>query len=266
MWTFASLHLIFLLIWGLNFQRMPISETWGLERRLARTDELQAIGAQIVNGINQNYAAASENQDWAGVSRLPLTLQRLNQVIEISFNNTAALGPASQGGLSAPKNLRFSRLASYFGLSGIYMPFSGEPTFNEEAPASELPFIIANQKAHQRGFAREDEANFVAYVICTSSSDPYVRYSGYLHAVKVLDAIERAGVGRYKDSIGPGPSADMDARRGFWGQMKNPDTDIVMTQLINTYLRINRVQRGVDNYNEDIPLIISYYLTSPNRE
>jgi hypothetical protein len=245
---------------------MPIDETWGLDRRPARTDELQAIGAQIVNGINQNYAAASENQDWAGVSRLPLTIQRLNQVIETSFNNTAALGAASQGGLSTPKNLRLSRMASYFGLGGVYMPFSGEPTYNEEVPASELPFVIANQKAHQRGFAREDEANFVAYVICTSASDPYVRYSGYMHAVKVLDVIERSGVGRYKDLIGPGPSADMDARRGFWGTMKSPDADIVMTQLINAYLRLNRVRRGVDNYYEDIPLIVSYHLRYPNRE
>jgi hypothetical protein len=266
LWTFASLHLIFLIVWGLNFQRMQIPDSWGMDRRPARTDELQAIGSRITSGINGNYAAASENQDWAGTSRLPLTLQRLNQVLENSFNSLAIIGSASQGGLGVPKPIRFSRLTSYLGISGVYMPFTGEPTYNEEIPASELPFVIANQKAHQRGFAREDEANFVAYVICTRASDPYVRYSGYLHAVKVLDTIERAGVGRYKDLIGPGPSADLELSRQFWGTMRNPEMSVLTTQLISSYLRLNRVTRGIENYDEDIPLIIAYYLKYPNSE
>ncbi|MCI0339349.1 MAG: DUF3810 domain-containing protein [Acidobacteria bacterium] len=266
LWSFAVLYFIFLMFWGLNFQRMPIADTWGLERRPARSDELQAIGARIVDGINRNYRDASEGQDWARSSTLPVTRQRLNQALETSFQNTTLLQEASQGGLGIPKSLYFTRMAGYMGYSGIYMPFTGEPTINDTIPPAELPFAMANQKAHQRGFAREDEANFVAYVICTNADDPYVRYSGYLHGVKVLDVIERAGISGLKGSIGPGPSADLDASRQFWATVKNPDISSMSTQLLSAYLRLNRVRSGVANYDEDIPLIIGFYLKNSGRE
>jgi hypothetical protein len=266
LWTFATLHAIFLILWGLNFQRTPIADTWALDRRPARSDELQSVAARIVDGINRNFLTASEGQDWGSTSRLPLTYQRLNQALETSFGNAALLGPASQGGLTVPKELRLSRVTSYLGVSGIFLPFTGEPTFNVEIPAHELPFVIANQKAHQRGYAREDEANLVAYVVCTNSSEAYIRYSGYLHAVKVLEIIERAGVGRYRDSISRGPSGDLEYSRRFWGAMKYPEANQLATQAISAYLRLNRVTRGVENYDEDIPLIIAYHLKYPNRQ
>jgi hypothetical protein len=215
-WTFSLVYLIFLLIWGLNFRRLPIAEAWDLDVRPTNSGELQAIGARIVEGINQNYKAASEGQNWARASALPLTRQRLNQVIEDSFQKTDSLQEASRGGLGPPKPLYLSRLMGILGFSGIYLPFTAEPAINELIPPAELPFAIANQKAHQRGYAREDEANFVAYVICINAEDP-------------------------------------DVRR-------------VSSRVVQAYLRFNGVTGGIDNYNQDVPLIIGYYLKNFRRE
>jgi hypothetical protein len=168
-WVFGLVYFVFLLFWGLNFQRLPIAETWDLEIRPTNSGELQAIGARIVDGINQNYKAASEGQEWTRTSTLPLTRQRLYQVIEDSFQKTDSLQEASQGGLGPPKPFYLSRLLTALGFSGIYVPFTGEPSINELIPPAELPFAIANQKAHQRGYAREDEANFIAYVVCINA-------------------------------------------------------------------------------------------------
>ena len=77
---------------------------------------------------------------------------------------------------------------SRLGLSGFYMPFTGEPNFNDAQPDFDLPYVIAHEKAHQRGFAREDEANFIAFLVCVNSTDPYLRYSGYLNALRVVGA------------------------------------------------------------------------------
>ena len=40
--------------------------------------------------------------------------------------------------------------------------------------------------AHQRGIAREDEANFIAFLVCMASDDPYIRYSGYLEVYEYV--------------------------------------------------------------------------------
>jgi hypothetical protein len=265
-WIFGLVYLIFLLLWGLNFQRLPIADTWDLEIRPTNSGELQAIGARIVEGINQNYKAASEGQNWSRASALPLERQRLYQVIEDSFQKTELLQEASQGGLGPPKPFYLSQLLSALGFTGIYVPFTGEPSINEMIPPAELPFAIANQKAHQRGYAREDEANFIAYVVCINADEPYVRYSGYLHGVKVLGEIEHADAGRYRDMVAPGPSADLDASRQFWEGGRNLHLRRGASKVVQAYLRLNGVADGIDSYDQDVPLIIGYYLRNFRRE
>jgi uncharacterized protein DUF3810 len=265
-WTFGIVYLIFLLFWGLNFQRQPIAETWDLQIRPTNSGELQAIGARIVDGINQNYKDASAGQNWARESALPLTRPRLNEIIENSFQKTELLQEASHGGLGQPKPFYLSNMLGLLGFSGIYVPFTGEPCINELITPAELPFAIANQKAHQRGYAREDEANFIAYVVCINAEDPYVRYSGFLHGVKVLGAIERADAGRYRDLVAPGPSADLDAKVQFWSGFRGPDTRGISNKLVQAYLRLNGISDGIESYDRDIPLIIGYYLKNFRKE
>jgi len=250
----------------LNYQRQPIAETWGLDFRPTNSGELQAIGARIVEGINQNYKEASQGQNWAKASTLPLTHERLNQVIENAFQKTDLLQEASRGGLGQPKPFYLSHMLRILGLSGIYVPFTGEPSINETIPPAELPFVTANQKAHQRGFAREDEANFIAYVVCINAEDPYVRYSGFLHGVRVLGVIEHADAGRYRDSVAPGPSADLDASAQFWGEFSGPDFRSISARVMQAYLRLNGVSEGIESYQNDIPLIIGYYLKNFRKE
>lgn len=263
-WTASFLWVVLLLMWGLNYERLPISDTWRLETRPARSDELQNMGAKIANGINTNYIAATGGRSLGVASSSPLTVQDLNQVIEEAFQRTAMLAEASQGGFGRPKPLYLSRLASYLDITGLYMPFTGEVAYNQELPAAQLPFVIAHHKAHQRGYAREDEANLVAYIVCTTSSHAFVRYSGYLHAVKLLNVIERSGLPSSKSTIGPGPSGDLDSISRFWEGMKSPYVSDLGIRLLNIHLRINRIRTGVANYDEDIPLIIGYYLRYPS--
>ncbi len=260
LWTSSVLFILFLLLWGLNYQRMHIADTVGLERPLTRTDELQNVGARILNGINSNYDLALREQDMSNPSRMPYTHQVLLRNLENAFQKTAMIGNSSQGGVGIPKPLLLSRLASWLGMTGIYMPYTGEATYNIEVPTSQLPFVIAHQKAHQRGYAREDEANFVAYVVCTTADDPYLRYTGYLHAVKVLYALEQAGIGRYTETIGPGPSADLDQQTRFWNAVKNPTFSRLTSEVVNAHLRANRVGRGHKNFNDDTGLIVSYLI------
>jgi hypothetical protein len=68
------------------------------------------------------------------------------------------------------------------GISGIFIPFTGEPHYDAHQPASSLPFTLAHEMAHQRGFAFESEANFVAAVVCLRSDHPYIRHSGWAGA------------------------------------------------------------------------------------
>jgi hypothetical protein len=129
--------------------------------------------------------------------------------------------------------------------------------------------VIAHHKAHQRGYAKEDEANFIGYVVCINSTEPYVRYSGYLYGLKVLEVLSKGNVDRYNDllsRVNDGPRTDLRARSEFWEETKSPTLSAISRRIFSAYLRVNRVHGGVKNFDEDVPLIIGYYLKFPQRQ
>jgi len=61
---------------------------------------------------------------------------------------------------------------SYLGIGGVYFPFTGEANVNISMPHTSIPFTACHEMAHQIGFAREDEANFIAYIACKNHPSP----------------------------------------------------------------------------------------------
>jgi hypothetical protein len=107
---------------------------------------------------------------------------------------------------------------TWLSVAGFYSPFTAETDFNREQPAWDLPFSMAHEKAHQRGYAREDEASLIGFLACIDASDPFVRYSGYLHSLKVLTALRGIAPGLYGEtvrSLAGGPRADLVASAAF---------------------------------------------------
>ncbi len=92
--------------------------------------------------------------------------------------STRSCGARSTGG----KPVQLSHWWSYTGITGMYFPFFAEANVNIDVPDSGIPATAAHELAHTRGFAREDECNFLAYLACIHHSSGDVRYSGYLSA------------------------------------------------------------------------------------
>jgi Protein of unknown function (DUF3810) len=263
LWAAGVVGLAFSLLWGLNYQRQPLAQSLDLAPQRVKSDELAAICRTIIAEINRNYEASYAGDTQDAPTRLPLNRVELYAVLAAAYERqTPLLGGAAGSGFGPPKPIYFSRLLSRFSIAGIYNPFTGEPNFNTEQPDCDLPFAIAHEMAHQRGYAREDEADFIAFLVCINSSHPYVRYSGYLHAMNVLGLLARVAPRRYNEviiALAPGARADLERANSFWlrneGQLSQATYKVT-----NVYLRVNQVKAGLKNYNEVVALIISYYL------
>jgi len=263
-WISGSAMLLFLLIWGLNYQREPLAGKLGFTGRNASDEQLKAISENIVNGVNSNYGASHPSD---GVDGRPPGRDQIFELIESAYQHEPLLVDAGSG-YGPPKPIYFSGLLSRLGLSGFYMPFTGEPNFNHAQPDFDLPYVIAHEKAHQRGFAREDEANFIAFLVCVNSTHPYVRYSGYLNALKVAGAFVGSDPAFYEtlfERIGDGPRKDLRARAAFWARTEGP-ARAVANRVNNSYLKANRIGSGTRSYSEDIALIVGYYLMRTNND
>lgn len=102
-----------------------------------------------------------------------------------------ALLPGNISGKKAPginsfKPSLFKNIMSYTGILGYYNPFTAESQFNSQLPNTFIPFTSAHESSHQLGFAREQEANFVGYLIGINSKNLDLRYSTEYFTLKSL--------------------------------------------------------------------------------
>jgi hypothetical protein len=259
LWCASAFAFVFMLVFGLNYQRPPLVEMLGYDQKHANAEELDAMTRAIVEGVNRNYDEAH-----ATGYTTPDT-PRVVEILRESYAREAELSSFAFGGFGPPKAVYFSGALTRFGISGIYFPFTGEPNFNADAPDFERPFSIAHEMAHQRGFARESEANFVAFLVCTHASDPFVRYSGYRQGFGVafeLYKLDPAKARAILNELGAGYREDSRRSAQFWAAARGRAGALGM-RLNDLYLKANRVKSGTKNYGEVTALLIGYYLKSP---
>jgi hypothetical protein len=116
--------------------------------------------------------------------------------------------------------------------------------------------------AHQRGVARESEANFVAFLVCVNSRDPFVRYSGYRNGLGVLSELARLEpekARRLVRQLDPGYAEDSRRAALFWAKAAGA-AGALSNRINDLYLRANRVKSGVNDYSGSTALIIGRYL------
>lgn len=265
--------LIFLCLWGFNYGRQPLAINLSIDRRALDINELEFVTRMMITETNNNYQDAREynskplsTKRWGGInsaSVLTMSHAELNQFIENSYRTKKLPGDSIKV-IGMPKPVYFSPFMTRMGITGIYMPFTGEANYNNDQPACELPYTIAHEKAHQRGYALEDEANFLAFLVCIHADHPYVRYSGYMMAtIQLLNQLEAVAPERYNSvasQLTSGPQADLTAMYNFWSQYQGTLMEISQ-KVNNSYLKANHVDSGVQNYDQVVDLIVGYYYT-----
>lgn len=89
-------------------------------------------------------------------------------------------------GINSFKPSIYKKILSYTGILGYYNPFTAEAQYNPELPNTFIPFTLAHESAHQLGFAREQEANFIGYLLGVNSKNPDIKYSTEYFVLKSL--------------------------------------------------------------------------------
>ena len=91
---------------------------------------------------------------------------------------------------------------AYTHITGVYTFMTGEMNVCTAFPDFSTVFTAAHEMAHARGIARENEANFVAFLVCEASDDPYVRYAGYMNLLQyVMNALYKTDRALYKTAF-----------------------------------------------------------------
>ena len=169
--------------------------------------------------------------------------------------------PIFEGELTVVKSVHFSEALSSAGIAGMFMPYTSEANVNVDQPALLLLSSAAHEMAHQLGFAREDEANFIAYLACTYSQDASTQYSGIMLAlINCANRLYREDPDLYYElysSFSEQIQRDINAYNKYWLSFEGPLED-TMGQVNDSYLKFNQ-QGDSRSYNEMVTLLMAYY-------
>jgi hypothetical protein len=252
------LALSFVLLWGLNYQRQPLAVASGLDARPAAAAELAELAEALVLGANTSRDGLPE--DGQGVLRAPDGTAGILDRTPRGFDRVAPRYPALAGRPPRPKPVFLSEAMSWLGLSGIYSPFTGEANVNTTAPIPALPFTAAHETAHQRGLAREDEANFGSYLACLAHPDPDFRYSGLLaaslHTSAALRGVDEARARDVEALRSPAVGRDLQALREWEARHEGPVARTA-EKVNDAYLKSQGAMDGVRSYGRMVDLLLA---------
>ncbi len=246
----AGVYLWFLLFWGLNYRRIPMTERLEMNGTGAVPSAVLQLGHDAVNQLNALYSEAHA----LGWHEQPVDDEALRRgFAEIQ-------GALSEAPPAVPGRLKSTLFGPYFrwaSVDGMVNPFGLEVLANPDLLPFERPFVAAHEWAHLAGYADESEASFVGWLACLRGG-PAARYSAWLlmywQVAAELTQSERASLSA---ALAPGPRADLEAivarlRRGEWPLLRNAGW-----QVYDQYLKANRVEEGVRSYGLVVTLVLS---------
>jgi len=254
---------LFYVLWGFNYARLPLEQRLQWNGREADIEEVARLAEEMVDAANFEYTTLTSTDDLGEPSRAPQRAELLPQLDEgwNAAGEVLGVSGAAVFGYGRPKVLLSSFLFDYTQTSGFYSPWTGEANYNGNTPDISLPQVIAHEMSHQRGFAREDEANFAGYLVASSAPEAYARYSAYVFAqrqlLSTLARYDRDRAGALVARRFAGVQRDITAANEYWAQFEGRAAR-TSRSMYDTYLRGQGVPEGILSYGRSVELLIAY--------
>lgn len=252
------IYFSFQLLWGFNYQRLTLSNIFQLDVRKSSSEELERLCIRLVNNSNLLRKNIQENQQ--GIMELPYAKNIILKTAHLGYAKASVQYVKLKGEYGSPKGILLSIPMCYTGITGFYFPFTNEANVNMAEPVSFLPFTTAHEMAHQRGFAKEDEANYIAYIACINHPDINFQYSGTLAALSYsFNALSSSDAQKYKEVIltcSDGVLNDLKYNQEFWDKYSGAIEEIG-DKFNDTYLKSQNQQSGTKSYGAMVDLLLA---------
>lgn len=265
--TISLLLLFFTLLAGLNYYRYTFSYYSNLEVRDSSLEELYGMTKELAHQANDLRSVVS-NIDEDGVFNLSMSNFKLADEANKAMRKLSEEYPVLGGRYGSPKPILLSPLMSYTGITGVCMPFTMEANVNVDISDFYIPATMLHELAHQRGFMREDEANFIAYLAGMNSENVEIMYSSTMHAlISSGNALYGQDVDLYfevRDIYSDGVKKDIRANTEYWTKYEDTVVSTVSNKINDTYLKANNQTDGVKSYGRMVDLLLAKYRADMN--
>lgn len=189
-----------------------------------------------------------------------------------SMRKLSQMYPELKGYYPRPKQIQASKFLSQQYMMGYYFPFSMEANYNREMYLSNVPFTMCHELSHLQGFIYEQDANFIGYLACVSSDDPFFQYSGYLSMINYLDSDllksldgDRTRYMTYRQCNRMVRHDNIFLTKDAWKEVeksaviKTATLKKASNAFLTTNLNMNGVEDGLASYGDVVHVLLEYY-------
>lgn len=254
---FLFVYVLFYLLWGLNYNRLGSASQLDLKLVKYSNTDVDTLLSKLTERLN-TYADRFSTEEKKILNRK----RNLFSETKEAYDSAIAYYPFIQYQSRSIKPSIFSYAGNYLGFQGYYNPFSGEAQVNTTVPQVLEPFVTCHEVAHQIGYAKENEANFVGYLAAKHSSSSYFRYSVYFdlfnYTFNDLSKKDSSAARKYIAQLHPQVKKDMKEWSDFYLRHRNPLESIIAWGY-GQFLKANNQPAGKRTYNEVVAWLVAFY-------
>jgi len=257
--TVSIVYFAFHVLWAFNYYRLPLHQSLNIENDYT-TEQLVQFTERLIERTNRLHLDITKN-DTLKVN-MPYSKSELLSMVPRGYDNLAeefeylAYQPISL------KRSLYSIPLTYMGFSGYLNPFTNEAQIDGLIPTYKYPTTGSHEVAHQLGYAKENEANFIGSMAAMKHPDIYFKYSGHAfalrHCLGELYKREPKYYSKIREAIHTGIFKNYREVQEFWSDYENP-TEPLFKSTYNNFLKANNQSGGMESYSYVVALLVNYY-------
>ena len=160
------------------------------------------------------------------------------------------------------KPMLISPMMSSVGVLGYMGPFLNEFNLNRDLLAVQYPFTYAHEMAHVLGISNEAEANLYGFLVCSHSTVPEIRFSGYFGLLSYVlgnayQLLPEEEFKQWTETISPEVKEMYNQKVAYWQALYSPLVGEIQDTAYNWFLKGNNIPSGRKNYSEVVALLLA---------
>ncbi len=245
---------------GVNYARTSFVKSNQIEVRVYTTEEWKKACEILTEQVN-TYAVQVKRDGQGRMVVGEHAEKRAVRAMQLAGEGYASLS----GYYPNPKAVSFSQILSYQNVTGIYSPFTVEANYNQDMEDYNIPFTMCHELSHLKGFMKEEEANFIAYLACMKSDSEEFRYSGtmlgWLYGTNELYKRDTTAYKEMWNKLCKEAKADFEANSAFWDKYEGKISEVAES-INDSYLKANGQEKGIESYDKAADLIVGEVLNA----
>lgn len=251
---------LFMGLWGLNYYAPSVNERMGIPEKQYTVEELKEATLYYLDMANASAREVDRDEDGF---YLAAELEELSVEAGRSFVPLSEDYECFDGSKARVKYLLSSPLMAKTGTTGVFVCLTGESSVSTLTYEISVPYTMCHEAAHRLGFAREDEANFAAFLACCESDRADFRYSGYYHAFlycyNALYEADPEAAREVWNEVSETLYEDMSRASIHYEALRDETASKVSDAVYDTYLKGFSVSEGVQSYGQVTDLLLVWY-------